>query len=173
MKPDYVSVGEVVAPHGIRGDVRLRPETDFPERFPGRRVRLGMEGPWRRILDARPHRGGLWILRLEGVSSREAAEALRGARLWVATAELPTLPAGRYYHHELIGLAVRTVDGRDLGRLAEILRTGANDVFVVRGPLGEVLLPALRSVVASVDLAAGAMTVAPPPGSLPGEDEKA
>lgn len=170
MRPAYVSVGAIVAPHGIRGEVRLLAETDFPERLEGRRVRLGADGPWRRILAARPHRGGLWILRLEGVSDRDAAEALRGTELLVATDDLPPLPEGEWYHHELVGLAVRTVDGRDLGRVAEILRTGANDVFVVRGALGEVLLPALRSVVKSVDLDLGVMTVDPLPGSLPGED---
>lgn len=161
-----MSLGRIVAPHGVRGEVRLLLETDFPERLPGRTARLGESGRETRVRTARAHRGGLWLVALEGVDSREAAEALRGVELLVDATSLPPLPEGQWYRHELVGLQVRADDGRELGRLVDVLSTGANDVFVVRGPAGEILLPALRSVVRSVDLDSGRMTVTLPPGLL-------
>jgi 16S rRNA processing protein RimM len=160
-----ITVARVVAAHGVRGEVRAYPETDFPERLrPGRAVYLaGVAAPrWSRITGARPHRPPLLLLRLEGVGDRTAAEALRGAELQVPAASLPPLPAGTYYLHQIVGLRVLTEDGRELGRVEDVERPGGNDVYVV----GPYLIPALREVVREIDLAAGRMVIRPLPGLL-------
>ena len=146
--------------------MKIEPLTDFPERFRrGARFLIGeREYACRSVV----HSGRTMALKLEGVDSPEAAEALRGALLEVPTADAPTLPEGTYYHYQLIGLEVRTAEGEELGRVVEVLTTGGTDVYVVHGPRGEVLLPATSEVVASIDLEAGRMTVTPLPGMVPG-----
>lgn len=164
--PERLIVGRIVRPWGAKGQVKVEPLTDFPERF-----RRGA----RFLVDEREYTCSSvmsaprnLVLKLDGVDSPEAAEALRGALLEVPTADAPALPEGTYYHYQLIGLEVRTAEGEELGRVAEVLTTGGTDVYVVHGPLGEVLLPATSEVVASIDLEAGRMTVTPLPGLLPG-----
>lgn len=108
-------------------------------------------------------------MRLVGVETIEAAAALRGEYLYVASADAARPPRGEFYLHEIVGLSVETEDGRPLGRIAEVLRTGANDVYVVAGPLGEVLVPAIEDVVRRIDPAGGRVVVRPLPGMLPGD----
>ncbi|MBX6351411.1 MAG: 16S rRNA processing protein RimM [Clostridia bacterium] len=172
-----VSLGRIVAPHGLRGEVRVALESDFPERLPGRAVVVARDGDdpgWpTAVLAARPARGGLWLVRLRGLESRSAAEALRGRSLWVEAASLPPLPAGRWYVHEVVGLKALDEGGRELGQVAEVVSTPANDVYVVRGPFGEVLVPAVRSIVLAVEPALGRIRLRLPRGLLPGEGEDA
>ncbi len=78
--------------------------------------------------------------------------------------EVPSAEEGEYFHYELLGLKVRTVEGEDLGEVAEILETGSNDVYVVRGAAGEILVPALSKVVREIDIASGLMVVDLPEG---------
>ena len=159
---DWVIVGRVQGPWGIRGDVRVEPHSDSRERFsPGSRVYLN--GAETAVVSSRPHRGGL-VLRLESVADRTAAEALKGATLTVPLDDVDPLPDGSYYYFQIIGLRVRTDDGEELGRVHEILATGGTDVYVVRGPAGERLFPALSDVVLDVDLDRGVMTVSLPEG---------
>ena len=101
----------------------------------------------RAITGAEPERR-VRVITLEGIETREAAEALRGRYLEV---EREALPAGTYYWHELVGMTVRDVAGGDLGMLEEVFRAGENEVYRVRGPAGEVLVPALRDVVVEID----------------------
>ena len=164
--PERLIVGRIVRPWGARGQVKVEPQTDFPERFRrGARFTIGdREYTCHSVVNS-PRS---LVLKLEGVDSPEAAEALRGALLEVPTAEAPALPEGTYYHYQLIGLEVRTAEGEDLGRVVEVLTTGGTDVYVVHGPRGEVLLPATSEVVASIDLASGRMTVTPLPGMVQG-----
>ena len=168
---DLIVVGRLGAPHGVAGQLRLFPETDFPERLrPGRAVALcPVTGApvWTRIRTVRPLRGEALVLAVEGLDGPEAAAAFRGGTLAVAAGDLPALPAGHYYHHQLVGLAVLGPDGATVGRLAEVLLTGANDVYlVVRPGGGQVLVPAIRDAVAGIDLAAGCMRLKDLPGLL-------
>jgi 16S rRNA processing protein RimM len=112
------------------------------------------------------------IVQLADVTSPAAAAGLFGELLYVRRDEAATLPRGSYFEHEVVGLRVETAAGRELGTVAEILRTGANDVYVVRGNLGEVLIPAVRHVVRRVDLPGGRIVVELIPGLLPGEAEE-
>ncbi|MCL6451862.1 MAG: ribosome maturation factor RimM [Acetobacteraceae bacterium] len=174
-----IAVGQVVAPHNPRGEVRVLPLTDFPERFL-RTARVfvcppgGGEPVPLRVEAARLHRG-MVLLKLEGCGDMAAAERLRGSMLKVPEEELVPLEPGRYYVFQIVGLEVFTASGQCLGRVEEVLQTGANDVYVVRGRRGgrpvEVLLPALREVVRRVDLEAGRLVVELPPGLL-GEGER-
>jgi 16S rRNA processing protein RimM len=172
----YIAVGQVVGPHGIRGEVKVEPLTDFPERFrKGAQVYLGLatDSPDvvpTEIAAARPHQGR-WLVSFDQIKNRNAAEALRGQYLLIPEADAMPLGEHENYAHDLIGLEVVTTDGALLGRMAEILFTPANDVYIVRGPQGEVLIPATRDVVLFVDLPNRRMTVALPEGLLAPADE--
>jgi 16S rRNA processing protein RimM len=110
------------------------------------------------------------LLRLVGVDTVEDAAALRGEYLYVTTADAARPVRGEYFLHEIVGLAVETEEGRPLGHVREVLRTGANDVYVVVGPLGELLIPAIADVVQSIDVEAGRILIRPLPGLLPEDD---
>jgi 16S rRNA processing protein RimM len=162
----YLAVGNSVGVHGIRGEVKVELLTDYPERFsPGATVYLGPESLARpvRIEAARPHKG-MMLVRFAGVPDRNAAELLRDTVLLIPEEQAMPLGVGENYAHDLIGLQVETTDGRVLGKLAEILYTRANDVYVVKRPGAEVLIPALNEVVITVDLEAGRMLVQLPEG---------
>jgi len=169
--PELIVIGRLGAPHGLEGEWRFFPETDFPERLrPGRRVALCPErgAPlWTSIRGVRPHRGRVLLLAAEQIGTPEAARAYCGGTVAVARGDLPPLPPGRYYHHQLVGLVVLRADGRVLGRLAEVLMTGANDVWTVARPEGgTALIPAIRGAVEAVDLAAGVVRLRELPGLL-------
>ncbi len=171
-----VVVGRIGRPHGIRGEVSVEVRTDDPEGrlAPGTTVRTDptAAGPLT-ITAGRVHSGRL-LLSFEGYGDRSAAERLRGVRLVadVDPAERPEDPE-EFFDHQLAGLAVRTVDGEDVGTLHEVLHLPAQDVLAVRTPDGgEVLVPFVHEIVPTVDLDAGLVLVDPPPGLLaPVEDE--
>ena len=157
--PDgHVVVGRVAGAWGIRGDVKVQPQTDFPDRFAAG-TKLFVNGAPDSVVSSRPHRAGL-VVRLEGVRDRTKAESLRNALLTVRETDIAPLPDGSYYHFELIDMQVVSEDGETLGAIAEILDTSANDVYVVRGESGrDMLIPAIREFVLDVDVEAGLMTV--------------
>jgi len=163
--PGYVAIGRVGAPWGVRGAVKVVPLADSRELFaPGRGVTVSGQ---RRVIAGARWQKGMVYLRLSGTDDRESAEALRGRLLAVEESELPPLPEGHYYRFQLIGLAVICTDGEELGRVTDVLSTGANDVYVVRGDRGELLLPATDEVVREIDLEGGRMLVEALPGLLP------
>jgi len=166
-------VGEVTAPFGIDGAVRVFPTTDFPERLLAlSEIVVDKLGGSRSILHSHAA-PPMAVLQLAGFTTREQAETLRGAVLMVPEATLPPLVPDAYYWHELVGLTVKEVGSdRILGRLTHVLRTGAgHDVFEVervgRKPL---LIPALKSVVKTVDLTAGCVWVDLLPGLEDAQD---
>ncbi len=167
----YLAIGQIVGPHGIRGEVKVAPMTDFPERFkPGSHVFLGAKTGETAatpavIGKARPHQGR-WLVQFAHISDRNGAETLRDQYVLIPDSEAMPLGEHENYVHDLIGLDVRTDAGQHLGRLTEVLFTAANDVYVVRGEEGETLIPATREVVLSVDLGTGQMIVALPEGLL-------
>lgn len=175
---NFIAIGEIVAPHGLRGEVRVIPLTDSPERFLGTaEVLLGtaQEEPARDpvpLEEAKLH-GQFVLVKLAGVDSVEAAERLRGRFLYVPRAAALPLPEGRYYRFDLEGLAVVTEEGAPLGELVEVVENPANDLLVVRPPggKGDIFLPALKSVVREVDLAGGRMVVRLLPGMFDADEE--
>jgi 16S rRNA processing protein RimM len=172
---EWVVIGEVVAAFGVHGEVKVRPLTDFPERFAHTStVFLGDEHK-RAVVEAARQHGRLVVLRLEGVVDVSAAERLRGTRLWIPAEELLPLPEGRYYLHDLVGLRVRHINGTDLGIVADVLTGAGNDLLVIRNATTgeERLLPAVKEFVKAVDVAGGELTVAPIPGLLDDGSEDA
>ncbi len=115
-------------------------------------------------------RARLWLV---GLTTRERAEIWIGAAVSIRSSALAELAEGEFYWRDLIGLSVSTVDGRELGRVAEIWPTGSNDVLVVTRDEKTVLVPALRDVLASVDLAGGRIVIDPPDGLLEDDEESA
>lgn len=167
-EPEFVLVGVLRRPHGLRGEAQVSIETDFPERLqPGVKLYLGDERRLVTIRSQRPVDGGL-LLAFKEFPDRNAIEHLRNAPLFTHISESPPLPAGRYYHHQLIGLRVVDAQHGELGMLTRILQTGANDVYLVQSErYGEVLIPAIPDVVQSVDLDHKQMRVDLLPGLLP------
>lgn len=162
----YLVVGRIVSPQGNKGEVKAEVITDFPERFASTSAvylgpehhRFAVEG-YRFLDDA-------VVLKLKGIDSIDQAERLRGKLVEVPEEEAVRLPEDHYFWHQILGLQVVTVEGEPLGRIDEILETGANDVYVVHGPRGELLIPAIKQVVRAVDLAHGTITVELMPGLL-------
>ncbi len=165
--PDFLVVAVLSSPFGLRGEIRARIVTDFPERLLElKEVFLGPHLRPFRVRSVRFHRGEV-LFQLEGVSSREEAALLRGLEVQVPIHEAPALPEDAYFYFELLGLEVVTEEGEVLGELVEILETGANDVYIVRSPEGrEVLLPAIREVIREVNVPEGRMVVRLLPGLL-------
>lgn len=163
-------VAELGRAHGIRGEITARLYGVTPEELrelPGLTLRESSESPERPVFieSFRSKQSG-WILRLDGVRDRTQAEALRGAELLAAKEVLPELDESEWRVADLEGLDVQLESGESLGRLKEVLLLPANDVIVVRGPRGEVLLPLLEDVVIHVDEEAEVMVVRPPAGLL-------
>ncbi len=159
-EPYDVLVGIVVGAHGVRGELRVAPETDFPERFAHlEELSLQAQGTAPRLVRvtaSRQHTGkGLVLLSLEGVDDREAAAALRGARLYIREKDLVPLAPGEYYEFQILGLRVVTEEGRDLGEIIDIIHTGANDVYET--PLA--MIPVIEQTIREVDLNRGVVVV--------------
>jgi 16S rRNA processing protein RimM len=149
-------VARVLGAKGLAGAFRIESLTDFPERLsPGSVLYLDGEARPMRVTE---HQAGgrVPVLSLEGVTDRQAAEALAGRYLEV---EAEPLPEGSWYWHQIVGLRVADEEGAELGTVVEVFRVGENEVYRIEGPAGEVLIPALRDVVRRIDVDAGAMTV--------------
>lgn len=160
----HLVIGQIVAPRGLRGELKVRAETEDCERFLClREVYLGDQLARFEVKRARLLRNQV-LLQLSGIEDRDGAERWRGAYVRVPIKDALPLAEGEYYHHQIEGLVVITVEGETLGRVTRILTTGANDVYVVSGDNGELLLPAIRDVVARVDLDAGTLIVRVPEG---------
>ena len=163
--PPFLLLGRVLRPHGVRGEVRIEVLTAYPERIvPGRRVFIGPDpqdphsATTHTVTRSRKHQKML-ILQLEDIADRGAAETLRGQFVMVTLDDAVPLEEGEFYLFQLIGLAVYTDEGEHLGRITDVIETGANDVYVVRGPRGEVLLPAIDECILELDIEGGKVTV--------------
>ena len=166
--PRYLVVGQIIRPHGIRGAVQMELLTDSPEHIATlERLYLGTQHQPYQLETARFHKERL-LLQFKECVDRNAAEELRGETVAVAVEDAVPLETDEFYHFQLEGISVETAAGELLGELVEILTPpGANDVYVIHGLRGEVLLPAIPEVVKSIDLEAGLMVVQPLPGLLP------
>ncbi|WP_167941986.1 ribosome maturation factor RimM [Desulfobaculum xiamenense] len=188
---NLVLVGEVTKPHGLRGEVcvrlyadspsffdlvdvvHLRPAAEAPAPDPvpaGRGRRPARPQPPRmrrvRIVSWREHKG-MVLLVFEGAQDRSAAEALRGSEILVRETELPDLSDDEVYIHQIEGLAVRLEGGEPLGVVREVLTPAGQEIWAIETPDGrEVLFPVAEQFVLAVDLEAGFVEIAPPPGLL-------
>jgi 16S rRNA processing protein RimM len=163
--PPFLLLGQVLRPHGVRGELRVEVLTAYPERIgPDMTVYLGSNpdkpatATAYQVVQARTHQQYL-ILQLEGITDRNAADRLRECYVMVPLDEAVPLDEDEFYLYQAIGLAVYADTGEDLGRVVDIIETGANDVYVVQGPRGEILLPSIADCILDVDVEAGKMTV--------------
>jgi 16S rRNA processing protein RimM len=149
--PDYLVIGRVLRPQGVRGELRLEVQTDSPGHLSElEKVYVGSHHTAYALTSFRMHRGVL-LVSLSGITDRDEADRLRGEIISISLKDAAPLKAGEYYHHQIIGLNVVTDAGEALGQVVEIIQTGANDVYVTRGPAGEVLLPAIKSVILAIE----------------------
>ncbi len=162
-EPWSLVIGQVTAPFGTAGAVRVRPETDFPERFRElEEVCLGLPDGEDRILrvgEVRLTPKGL-VVTFAGCHSRTDAESLRRAWVKVKPSMAVPLPEGKYWVHEIIGLRVLTEEGEDLGEVSEVVRTRAHDIYVTP----RTMIPAVREIIRKVDLDEGMLVVSLPAG---------
>ena len=163
---EMVAIGRVVKPQGRKGEVLVHPLSDRPERFPSlREVYVPGDSGAARVMEVVscwPHKGR-FVLKFRGVESIDDAEAFRGMDVRIGEEELPALPAGSYYHHQLKGLAVEDEAGAAVGTVQDILETGGEaPVLSVRGTGAETLIPLAEAFVREVDLARGRIVVVRP-----------
>jgi 16S rRNA processing protein RimM len=169
MSGERVCVGAISGSFGVRGEVRLKSFCAAPEAIADYAPLWTEDGARRfEVTLTRAVKGG-FAARLSGVASKEAADALRGTRLYADRATLPALPDDEFYHADLIGLEVVDTGGRVLGHVRAVHDHGAGDLLEVHGPglPATVLLPFTDACVPTVDLAAGRLIADPPEGLFP------
>jgi 16S rRNA processing protein RimM len=155
---DLIIVGEVTRAHGVQGAVRVVPVTDFPERLlvlhEAVLVRRGAARPMR--VEAAQRDGAGVLMKFAGIDTPDAAEEWKGATVQIPASQAVPIPPGQFYVFEVVGLEVCTPEGTRVGEVVDVIRTGSNDVYVIRPPDGpEILLPAVDSYVHKIDVAAG------------------
>jgi len=161
---EFITIGRILAPWGIKGKLKVKVITDFSQRFaPSSTVYINRQPVT--IDSAGWHKGGVNI-KLNAVDSIEAARRLQGQPLEIHHSQLYSLPEGQYYHFQLIGLEVWTTQGELLGNITEILTAESNDNYVVKGNEGEILIPAVEDVVKSIDLNKERIVIEAIPGLL-------
>ena len=157
MKQRFLEAGQIVNTHGIRGEVKIVPWCDSPEFLCGFDTLYIDEAPIR-LRAARPHKGNV-LAALEGVDTVEGAMALKGKTVHIDRADV-TLPEGRHFLADLIGLRVVDADsGAELGVLTEVLTPPAHQVYVVKGPQGERLIPAVEEFIVETNVDGGYLRV--------------
>ena len=159
MLSTHLVIGEITKPQGVRGELKVRPITCDFARFEGLESAYLKRGDAFEEIHLTVNRvtPDAIFLSVEGIADRNQAERLRGELLYVDRAHAVELDEDSAFRCDLIGLRGVVSDGRDLGTLRDVLQPGGNDVYVFQGPLGEVLVPALKSVVEKVDPEAGEM----------------
>ncbi|MCQ2437468.1 MAG: ribosome maturation factor RimM [Clostridia bacterium] len=159
MKTNYFIIGEITKPQGVRGELKLRPITCDLGRFEDLETVLMKRGETYVPVNITVNRinDDAVFFNMEGINDRDAAERMRGEFLYVDREHAVELDEDSTFLSDLIGLRGLTDDGRDLGKLNDVMQPGGNDVYVFNGPLGEVLVPALKIVVERVDLEEGVM----------------
>jgi 16S rRNA processing protein RimM len=181
---ELLLVGRIVAAQGLKGELRVNPLSDFPERFtrPGRRWLRHRNGPDREIqlLSGRQLPGKeLYVVRLEGIHDRTAAEALVGHELLVPASERPKLAKGEFHLMDLVGLEVRLLEASGnepgispvIGTVTDLLHAG-NDLLEVQlsgselAPGRQLWIPFVQAIVPRVELSEGWIGITPPPGLL-------
>ncbi len=170
---DWLPVGKLVAVQGLKGELRINPASEFPERFtkPGRRWLRCSKGGEPREVELKKGRKlpgkSLFVVRFEGVENREDAEALIGQELLVAADDRPELGEGEYHLLDLVGLEARLVDESPaIGKVIDLI-SGGNELLVIKKNDGrKVMVPFVEAIVPEIHLKDGWLLIKPPPGLL-------
>ena len=152
-----VVIGKIAAPHGVRGEVRIVPLTDFPERFENLKT-VFLDDDSKLEVEFVKHNNKFLFIKFKNINSRNDIETYNGKLLMLNRSDIPPLPKGEYYNFDIIGLEVIDDKGINLGKISEILKTGSNDVYVVDGEK-QILIPALKKVVKEININDGFMKV--------------
>ena len=162
----YLEAGQIVGTHGVRGEVRVQPWCDSPQQLATfKKLYWDAEGKKPVKVKGRPHKN-IALLTLEGITTVESAQVLRGKMLYVDRRDIK-LPKGHYLVQDLIGLTVVDADtGETYGTLTDVSQTGANAVYHMATDKGEVLIPAIPDVVVSIDLKKDTLYLRPMKGLL-------
>lgn len=165
---EWATIGKVVALFGVHGELKVLSLSDIPNRFAELdAVYLGPDHIRYAIKGVRPYKGEMVLLKLAGVEDATTAETLRNFDITIPVSQLAKLPPDSYYQHDIVGLHVCTLDGRDVGEIVDIMITGSNDVYIIKAPDGrQVLIPAIKEVVKLVDLVRRIMYIEPIRGLL-------
>ncbi len=149
---EQVVLGQIVAPHGVRGDLRIMPLTSNVQLFTTMDYLLLPDGRRLTVTHVRPHKN-VFLVTAKEIPSIEAAEALRGKEVSVYRKDLPELPEGRYYVGDLLGLPVLDEAGNRIGTFKDVLPTGSKDVYVIAPPSGkDILVAAIPENIREIDL---------------------
>ena len=159
MSDKMIKIGQIVAPQGVRGEVRVLPLTDFPERFKSLKVARLDDGTSLQVESVRYHQQFV-LVKFVGLDNRNLVEHLRNKLIEIERKDLMPLPEAHYHVFDIIGLSVYNEQDEFLGKISDILQTGSNDVYIVeqqdKQPL---LIPGLKSVVLKIDIPGGKMVV--------------
>ncbi len=170
---DLLPIGRVVRAHGVRGKIKVEYFGGKSRLFPYRKIFI-KESPGEtttyEVLEAVSQPPWV-ILNLRGVEKAEDAQSLAGKEVLIRQETLPDLDEGEYYWADILGMAVETEEGKRIGTMKEILETGANDVWVIEGKRGEILIPAIEQVIRSVDVKRRVISVSRMEGLWEEEDE--
>ncbi len=168
---EWATIGKIVAPFGLRGEVKVVSLSDIPDRFAKlRHIYVGPSFTRYTLQGVRPYKGEMLLLKLAGVNDATVAETLRGYELTLPIDELAELPPDSYYQHDILGLTVLRLDGREVGVIRDIWTTGGNDVYEVRSPEGkQFLIPAVKDIIKQIDLIRRVMYIDPIQGLLDDE----
>ena len=154
-----VVLGQIVAPHGVRGDLRIMPLTSNVRLFTDMDYLLLPDDRRLHIVHARPHKN-IILVTVKEITSVEAAEALRGQKVSVYREDMPELPEGRYYVGDLVGLPVLDEEGNRIGTFKDVLPTGSKDVYVIQPPAGkDILVANIPENIREIDLKNGRIIV--------------
>jgi 16S rRNA processing protein RimM len=172
--PEYLILGYVLRPHGVRGELRVSAMTDYPERVAKLKQVYFSRNPENPtdvkaypVESARLHQNYI-LLKLKDIDDRDQADTFREYAVMVDMGNAVPLEKDEYYLYQLIGLTVKTADGMEIGKITDVFETGANDVYVVQNARhGEVLIPAHKETLVDIDVDAGVVIVNLPEGLLP------
>ncbi len=168
---EWATIGKIVALFGLRGEFKVKSLSDIPDRFANlEAVYVGSEHRRYSIEGVRPYKGDVLLLKLRGIGDATAAEPLRSQDLCIPLDQLAELPPDSYYQHDILGLQVATLADRVIGVIVDIITTGGNDVYVVKGPdKQQYLIPAVKAIVKQVDLIRRKMYIDPIKGLIDDE----
>lgn len=174
-KPQYLILGQILRPHGIRGELKMRVATDYPERLLDGNLTIFLGTSSNQTDDLQPyqlrsarfHKDNL-LLTVSDIETRNDAEQLRGQTVFIDIEHAIPLDNDELYLYQLIGLSVETEANEPLGQVHDVIETGANDVYVIRGErFGELLIPIHDETLINIDIEQGIITVKLPDGLLP------
>lgn len=149
---EKIVIGKIVAPHGVRGEFRVMPQTDHPERYAKLKHLTLDNGRVYQVESVRAHKN-LYLVKVTGVEDMDAAELLRGRTIVVAPEELPKLPEGQFYVRDILGFAVTSPEGEMLGTLKDVISPASTDIFVIEPSGGgeDILVAAIADNIKNID----------------------